>query len=127
MPDYLGSEGFQHGTQEKLGVLLANLGTPDAPETGALRRYLAEFLWDPRVVEAPRALWWFRWGAMFTFLSGWTIVLMKLGHGLTLTALQPLGALGAQRPQRGGVTLVEEQRVGLGGVDDRLLPIVVHR
>ena len=29
----------------------------------------------------PNALWWFRWGAMFTFLSGWTIVLMKLGHG----------------------------------------------
>jgi ferrochelatase len=58
MPDYLGSEGFHHGTQEKLGVLLANLGTPDAPETGALRRYLAEFLWDPRVVEVPRPLWW---------------------------------------------------------------------
>jgi uncharacterized membrane protein len=29
----------------------------------------------------PNALWWFRWGAMFTFLSGWTIVLMKWGHG----------------------------------------------
>jgi uncharacterized membrane protein len=29
----------------------------------------------------PNALWWFRWGAMFTFLSGWTIVLMKLTHG----------------------------------------------
>jgi len=58
MPDYLGSEGFEHGTQETLGVLLANLGTPDAPEAGALRRYLAEFLWDPRVVEAPRPLWW---------------------------------------------------------------------
>ena len=33
----------------------------------------------------PNALWWFRWGAMFTFLSGWTIVLMKLGHGFSLT------------------------------------------
>lgn len=29
----------------------------------------------------PNALWWFRWGAMFTFLTGWTIVLMKWGHG----------------------------------------------
>ncbi len=38
-----------------------------------------------------------------------------------------LGAFGAQRPQRGGVALVEEQRVGLGGVDDRLLPVLVHR
>jgi protoporphyrin/coproporphyrin ferrochelatase len=39
-------------------VLVTNLGTPDAPETGALRRYLKEFLWDPRVVEVPRPLWW---------------------------------------------------------------------
>lgn len=39
-------------------VLLVQLGTPDAPETGAVRRYLAQFLSDPRVVEIPRALWW---------------------------------------------------------------------
>ncbi|HUG98713.1 MAG TPA: ferrochelatase [Gammaproteobacteria bacterium] len=58
MSQYLGSEGFRHGTAEKLGVLVTNLGTPDAPETGALRRYLKEFLWDPRVVEVPRPLWW---------------------------------------------------------------------
>ena len=32
----------------------------------------------------PNALWWFRWGAMFTFLTGWTIVLMKMGHGIGL-------------------------------------------
>ena len=32
----------------------------------------------------PNALWWFRWGAMFTFLSGWLIVLAKLGHGMGL-------------------------------------------
>lgn len=40
-----------------LGVLLTNLGTPDAPDPRAVRRYLAEFLSDPRVVEAPRWLW----------------------------------------------------------------------
>lgn len=39
------------------GVLLVNLGTPDAPTPGAIRRYLREFLSDPRVVELPRALW----------------------------------------------------------------------
>jgi len=38
-------------------VLLVNLGTPDAPTTRAVRRYLAEFLSDPRVVEIPRLLW----------------------------------------------------------------------
>ncbi|WP_374591859.1 ferrochelatase [Novosphingobium sp.] len=42
----------------KLGVLLVNLGTPDAPTTGAVRRYLKEFLSDPRVVEIPKAVWW---------------------------------------------------------------------
>ena len=41
----------------KVGVLLINLGTPDAPEAGAVRRYLAEFLSDPRVVEIPRIAW----------------------------------------------------------------------
>jgi ferrochelatase len=42
----------------KSGVLIVNLGTPDAPTAPALRKYLAEFLWDPRVVEIPRLLWW---------------------------------------------------------------------
>ncbi|MBV8501146.1 MAG: ferrochelatase [Paucibacter sp.] len=42
----------------KTAVLLCNLGSPDAPTPAATRRYLAEFLWDPRVVEIPRALWW---------------------------------------------------------------------
>lgn len=40
-----------------LGILLVNLGTPDAPTTAAVRRYLAEFLSDPRVVAIPRFLW----------------------------------------------------------------------
>lgn len=39
-------------------IVVVNLGTPDAPTTAAVRRYLAEFLWDPRVVEQPRWLWW---------------------------------------------------------------------
>ncbi len=42
---------------EKVGVLLVNLGTPDAPERGAVKRYLAEFLSDPRVVEIPALFW----------------------------------------------------------------------
>ncbi|MDO8989095.1 MAG: ferrochelatase [Sideroxyarcus sp.] len=47
-----------HGTPEKTGILLVNLGTPDAPTTQAVRRYLKEFLSDPRVVEIPRPVWW---------------------------------------------------------------------
>lgn len=42
----------------RTGILLANLGTPDQPTPAALRRYLRQFLGDPRVVEAPRWLWW---------------------------------------------------------------------
>ena len=44
-------------TDPRIGVVLANLGTPDAPTYGALRRYLKEFLSDPRVIEAPRWFW----------------------------------------------------------------------
>ena len=42
---------------ERTGILLCNLGTPDAPTTAATRRYLAEFLSDPRVVEIPPVIW----------------------------------------------------------------------
>ncbi len=54
---------FTHGkppaNNATTAVLLCNLGTPDSPTTGALRKYLREFLSDPRVVEIPRAIWWF--------------------------------------------------------------------
>ena len=46
-----------HGQPARTGVLLCNLGTPDAPTPAAVRRYLAEFLGDPRVVEIPPAVW----------------------------------------------------------------------
>ncbi len=49
---------YQHGTPARIGVLLINLGTPEAPTAPAVRAYLREFLSDPRVVEIPRPLWW---------------------------------------------------------------------
>ena len=58
MIKYLNNSNYSHGTKERVGVLLVNLGSPDAPTESAVRKYLAEFLWDPRVVEKPRALWW---------------------------------------------------------------------
>ena len=48
---------FRHGTQASTAVLLCNLGTPDEATPAAVRRYLAQFLSDPRVVEIPRLLW----------------------------------------------------------------------
>jgi protoporphyrin/coproporphyrin ferrochelatase len=50
--------GYSHDALPCTGVLLANLGTPDAPTPAALRRYLGEFLWDQRVIDLPRPLWW---------------------------------------------------------------------
>jgi ferrochelatase len=51
------NQADQFGKPASLGILLVNLGTPDAPTTSAVRRYLAEFLSDPRVVSIPRLLW----------------------------------------------------------------------
>lgn len=48
---------YAHGTPSRTGVLLVNLGTPEAPTPEAVRTYLREFLSDPRVVEIPRAVW----------------------------------------------------------------------
>jgi len=48
---------FRHDAPARIGVLLVNLGTPEAPTAAAVRPYLAEFLGDPRVVEIPRAVW----------------------------------------------------------------------
>ena len=48
---------YRHGTPPRTGVLLVNLGTPAAPTAPALRRYLAQFLSDPRVVEIPPLVW----------------------------------------------------------------------
>ena len=57
MSRYRPEPAFVHDRAPRLGVLLVNLGTPDAPTPAAVRRYLAEFLADPRVVEIPAALW----------------------------------------------------------------------
>jgi ferrochelatase len=55
---FLPEPKYQHGSLARAGILLVNLGTPAAPTPGALRKYLGQFLWDPRVVELPRLLWW---------------------------------------------------------------------
>jgi len=47
-----------HVNTGKIGVLLVNLGTPEATDFWSMRRYLKEFLWDKRVIEVPRPIWW---------------------------------------------------------------------
>ena len=56
---YTGTDNFDHQQPARVGVLITNLGTPEAPTGKALRPYLKQFLSDPRVVEVPRLLWWF--------------------------------------------------------------------
>ncbi|MBS1189428.1 MAG: ferrochelatase [Rhodocyclaceae bacterium] len=58
MPRFSPEPAYQHGTPAHTAVVLINLGSPEAPTAPALRRYLKEFLSDPRVVEFPRPLWW---------------------------------------------------------------------
>jgi ferrochelatase len=55
---YRAEPPHEHGREPRVALLLVALGTPDEPSAPALRRYLAEFLSDPRVVEIPRAAWW---------------------------------------------------------------------
>lgn len=55
---FVGEKNFQHSEVPQTGVLLVNMGTPDAPTPQALRPYLKQFLWDPRVIELSRPMWW---------------------------------------------------------------------
>ena len=58
MPDrFLKEPAFRHDTLQQVGILLINLGTPEAPTAAALKPYLRQFLSDPRVVEIPQWLW----------------------------------------------------------------------
>jgi len=58
MTHFLPEPPHQHGTPARIGILLVNLGTPEAPTREAVRAYLREFLSDPHVVEIPRLFWW---------------------------------------------------------------------
>ena len=55
---FTSQQRFKHDRQPLTGILLVNLGTPAAPTPAAVRRYLAEFLIDGRVVEIPKFIWW---------------------------------------------------------------------
>jgi len=58
MARFKGNTQPAHGKQTVTGILITNLGTPDAATTTAVRKYLAEFLNDRRVIETPRIIWW---------------------------------------------------------------------
>jgi ferrochelatase len=98
MTQFLGTPDYAHGTPARAGVLLVNLGTPADPTPRSVRKYLAEFLADPRVIEMPRALWWL-------ILHG---VILRVRPRRSAHAYQKIWT-----PQ-GSPLLVESQRLALG-------------
>jgi hypothetical protein len=86
--------------QTKTGILLANLGTPDAPTPDAVKRYLRQFLSDKRVVDTPRLLWWplLRGVILPLRAAGRETLSVRVdGRGLAADGLQPSTAAGAGR------------------------------
>ena len=105
---YSAQTSFEHGQSSATGILLCNLGTPDAPTTAALRRYLKEFLWDPRVVEQPRWLWWLILNGII--LNTRPAKSAKAYEKVWTEAGSPL--LAVSRRQRDKLQIVLDERVG---------------
>jgi len=95
-----------------VGVLLTNLGTPDAPTPRAVRRYLREFLQDPRMIELPRLLWLpILYGVILPFRSRSSA---KLYQNIWSDAGSPLLVNARKQAQAIQVTLGERAQVALG-------------
>src|SRR4030095_14815390 len=122
---YTGDEGRSQGPG-RTAVLLVNLGTPEAPTTAAVRRYLAEFLWDPRVVEIPRPVWWLLlYGLVLPTRSrraaaAYEKIWTAEGSPLLVHSLLQRDALAAALPQRvsGEVTVELAMRYGRPSIPD---------
>ena len=57
MNTFIGEKNYEHGSSDRTGILLTNLGTPDEPTAKAVKPYLKQFLSDPRVIEIPQFIW----------------------------------------------------------------------
>jgi len=112
------------GSRAPLGVLLVNLGTPDSPSVADVRRYLREFLWDPRVVELARPIWWLVLNLVIlttrpkrsakAYAKVWT----DAGSPLLVISKKQQAALQARLDAQGGlpVTAVLAMRYGQPGI-----------
>ena len=124
MPRYFGLSNHRHGDPTAAAVLLVNLGTPEAPTPRAVRRYLAEFLVDPRIVELPRWLWRIvlhglilrvrpaRSAALYAKI--WTAEGSPLATGTAALAERLQASLRAQRP--GPILVRHAMRYGGPGI-----------
>lgn len=109
---YKGTPDYNHQQSDRIGVLITNLGTPDAPTKAALKRYLKEFLWDPRVVEVPRLIWWFALNGVILNIrparsaKAYATVFTDQGSPLLFHTRAQAQALTAELTQRGQNNLV---------------------
>ena len=127
MPAFNPEPPYHHGQVEKTTVLLCNLGTPDAPTTSSVRRFLGEFLSDRRVVEIPRLLWMLILHGIILrvrpkrsaakYASIWTAEGSPLRTGTQKQALLLHGRLG-QKGHR--VSALHAMRYGAESVTSRL-------
>ncbi len=131
MPRYIDSADYRHTQPPRLGVLLTNLGTPDAPTTTAVRRYLREFLSDPRVVEVPRPLWWLILNAIILPIrpsrsaAAYRQVWTEAGSPLLVIAQDQASAIRERLQQElpGRVEVALGMRYGRPGIADALLSL----
>ncbi|GAA0713038.1 ferrochelatase [Dokdonella soli] len=124
MPRYFGQPKHRHGSEPTAAVLLVNLGTPDAPTKRAVRRYLAQFLADPRIVELPRWLWRLVLHGVILrirpahsaalYAKIWTPEGSPLQTGTAALAAKLQAALRAQRP--GPILVRHAMRYGNPGI-----------
>ena len=137
MPRFDPEPPHQHGTAPGTAIVLVNLGTPEAPTAPALKRYLRQFLSDPRVVEIPRPVWWLILNGIILntrpkksaekYAAVWT----PEGSPLKVHTERQAKFLAGYLGERGHhVTVVWAMRYGapaLSGVLDRLLAAGVNR
>lgn len=89
-----------------IGVLLVNLGTPAAPTTGAVRRYLREFLSDRRVIDTPKIIWWFILNGVILLIRPSKVA--KLYQSVWTDQGSPLLAISRRQAQALAVKLEEK-------------------
>lgn len=125
---YQGSPSFSHSQADKVGVLITNLGTPNAPTKQALKPYLKQFLSDPRVVEIPRLIWWMILNLVILNIrpkrsaKAYATVWEERGSPLMIHTVDQAKALREQLVAKYGVGIVVEcaMRYGQPAIDDTI-------
>jgi protoporphyrin/coproporphyrin ferrochelatase len=103
---FVGPDRTVHGALQRSAVVLINLGTPQAPTSAAVRRYLREFLSDPRVVELPRWIWWpILYGPVLALrpprsAAKYAAIWTAEGSPLLVNSRRQVAALGAELARR---------------------------